>query len=133
MPARSSRPDAPELSIGMVGYAFMGAAHSWAWATVAQAFDVPLRPRMAVRGGRPGTCWAGSTRSSTRPATCSPTLRPATTRNRRSTNGTARSSRAASGRTATPKGYGSGAAAEMADTAGAAAAFGVDTVAAHRA
>jgi predicted dehydrogenase len=36
----------------MVGYAFMGAAHSRAWATVGQAFDVPLRPRMAVLAGR---------------------------------------------------------------------------------
>jgi predicted dehydrogenase len=52
MPARSSRPDTPELGIGMVGYAFMGAAHSRAWATVAQVFDVPLRPRMAVLAGR---------------------------------------------------------------------------------
>ena len=54
MPARSSRPDAPTTGIGMVGYAFMGAAHSRAWATVAQAFDVPLRPRMAVLAGRDG-------------------------------------------------------------------------------
>ncbi len=54
MPARSSQPDTPELGIGMVGYAFMGAAHSRAWATVAQAFDVPLRPRMAVLAGRDG-------------------------------------------------------------------------------
>jgi predicted dehydrogenase len=36
----------------MVGYAFMGAAHSRAWATVGQAFDVPLRPRMNVLVGR---------------------------------------------------------------------------------
>jgi predicted dehydrogenase len=36
----------------MVGYAFMGAAHSRAWATVGQAFDVPLRPRMNVVAGR---------------------------------------------------------------------------------
>jgi predicted dehydrogenase len=36
----------------MVGYAFMGAAHSRAWATVGQAFDVPLRPRMNVLAGR---------------------------------------------------------------------------------
>ena len=54
MPARSSQPDTPELGIGMVGYAFMGAAHSRAWATVAQAFDVPLRPRMAALAGRDG-------------------------------------------------------------------------------
>ena len=54
MPARSSQPDTPELGIGMVGYTFMGAAHSRAWATVAQAFDVPLRPRMAALAGRDG-------------------------------------------------------------------------------
>src|SRR6201994_145552 len=52
MPARSSQPDTPALGIGMVGYAFMGAAHSRAWATVGQAFDVPLRPRMNVLVGR---------------------------------------------------------------------------------
>ena len=52
MPARSSQPDPPALGIGMVGYAFMGAAHSRAWATVGQAFDVPLRPRMNVLAGR---------------------------------------------------------------------------------
>ena len=52
MPARSSQPDTPVLGIGMVGYAFMGAAHSRAWATVGQAFDVPLRPRMTVLAGR---------------------------------------------------------------------------------
>jgi predicted dehydrogenase len=52
MPARSSQPDTPVLGIGMVGYAFMGAAHSRAWATVGQAFDVPLRPRMNVLAGR---------------------------------------------------------------------------------
>jgi predicted dehydrogenase len=52
MPARSSQPDSPALGIGMVGYAFMGAAHSRAWATVGQAFDVPLRPRMNVLAGR---------------------------------------------------------------------------------
>ena len=52
MPARSSPPDTPALGIGMVGYAFMGAAHSRAWATVGQAFDVPLRPRMNVLAGR---------------------------------------------------------------------------------
>src|SRR5208283_5258117 len=54
MPARSSQPDTPELGIAMVGYAFMGAAHSRAWATVGQAFDVPLRPRMTVLAGRDG-------------------------------------------------------------------------------
>jgi predicted dehydrogenase len=52
MPARSSRPDTPALGIGMVGYAFMGLAHSRAWATVAEVFDVPLRPRLDVLVGR---------------------------------------------------------------------------------
>ena len=32
------------LRVGMVGYAFMGAAHSQAWRTVAHAFDLPLDP-----------------------------------------------------------------------------------------
>jgi predicted dehydrogenase len=36
----------------MVGYAFMGAAHSSAWRTVARVFDVPFRPRMAALCGR---------------------------------------------------------------------------------
>jgi predicted dehydrogenase len=44
----------PELGIGMVGYAFMGAAHSHAWRTVARVFDVPARPRMAALCGRDG-------------------------------------------------------------------------------
>jgi predicted dehydrogenase len=42
----------PELGIGMVGYAFMGAAHSQAWRNAHRFFDLPLRPRMAVLGGR---------------------------------------------------------------------------------
>ena len=33
-----------QLRVGMVGYAFMGAAHSQAWRTVNRAFDLPLRP-----------------------------------------------------------------------------------------
>jgi predicted dehydrogenase len=36
----------------MVGYAFMGRAHSQAWHTVTRAFDVPLRPRLAAICGR---------------------------------------------------------------------------------
>ncbi|WP_203806740.1 Gfo/Idh/MocA family protein [Actinoplanes couchii] len=39
----------------MVGYAFMGAAHSQAWRTVNRVFDLPLRARMtAVAGRDPG-------------------------------------------------------------------------------
>jgi predicted dehydrogenase len=41
-----------ELGIGMVGYAFMGAAHSQAWRTAPRFFDLPLRPDMAVLCGR---------------------------------------------------------------------------------
>ena len=41
-----------ELRVGMVGYAFMGAAHSQAWRTVNHAFDLPLRVRMAALCGR---------------------------------------------------------------------------------
>jgi predicted dehydrogenase len=40
------------LGVGMVGYAFMGRAHSLAWNTVASVFDVPLRPRLAAICGR---------------------------------------------------------------------------------
>ncbi len=42
----------PPLRIGMVGYAFMGAAHSQGWRTVGRVFDLPLRPEMAVICGR---------------------------------------------------------------------------------
>jgi predicted dehydrogenase len=49
-------PDTPDgrrdLSVGMVGYAFMGAAHSHAWRTAPRFFDLPLRPRMAAVAGR---------------------------------------------------------------------------------
>jgi predicted dehydrogenase len=36
----------------MVGYAFMGRAHSQAWRTVGHVFDLPLTPRMAAICGR---------------------------------------------------------------------------------
>ncbi|AGZ39933.1 Gfo/Idh/MocA family protein [Actinoplanes friuliensis] len=41
-----------QLRVGMVGYAFMGAAHSQAWRTVNHAFDLPLSARMSVVCGR---------------------------------------------------------------------------------
>jgi predicted dehydrogenase len=40
------------LRVGMVGYAFMGAAHSQAWRTVNHAFDLPLSARLSVVCGR---------------------------------------------------------------------------------
>ncbi|WP_236671268.1 Gfo/Idh/MocA family protein [Streptomyces sp. 7-21] len=42
----------PELGIGMVGYAFMGAAHSQGWRNAPGFFDVPLVPRLRALGGR---------------------------------------------------------------------------------
>jgi predicted dehydrogenase len=43
---------APALGVGMVGYAFMGAAHSQAWRTAGRVFDLPLDVRMTVLCGR---------------------------------------------------------------------------------
>jgi len=40
------------LGVGMVGYAFMGAAHSQAWRTAGRFFDLPVTPEMAVLCGR---------------------------------------------------------------------------------
>jgi predicted dehydrogenase len=42
----------PSLAVGMVGYAFMGAAHSQAWRTAPRFFDLPLAPTMQVVCGR---------------------------------------------------------------------------------
>jgi len=51
----ADQPDGrPALGVGMVGYAFMGAAHSQAWRTAARVFDLPLRPSMAALCGRDG-------------------------------------------------------------------------------
>ncbi|WCN80269.1 Gfo/Idh/MocA family oxidoreductase [Micromonospora sp. LH3U1] len=41
-----------ELRVGMVGYAFMGAAHSQAWRTANRVYDLPARARMALICGR---------------------------------------------------------------------------------
>jgi predicted dehydrogenase len=43
---------APTFGVGMVGYAFMGAAHSQAWRTVGRVFDLPLDVRMTALCGR---------------------------------------------------------------------------------
>ncbi|UOY01717.1 Gfo/Idh/MocA family protein [Blastococcus sp. PRF04-17] len=45
-------PDRPALGVGLIGYAFMGAAHSQAWRTAPHFFDLPLRPRMTAIAGR---------------------------------------------------------------------------------
>jgi hypothetical protein len=44
----------PAIGVGMVGYAFMGAAHSQGWRTVGRVFDLPVRPVMAAISGRDG-------------------------------------------------------------------------------
>src|SRR4029453_8113480 len=55
--------DRDVLGIGMVGYAFMGRAHSQAWRNVASFFDLPYRPRMAAICGRdPGAVAAAAAR-----------------------------------------------------------------------
>jgi predicted dehydrogenase len=40
------------LRVGMIGYAFMGAAHSQAWRTAHRFFDLPVVPTMSVLCGR---------------------------------------------------------------------------------
>lgn len=52
MEQRDSEAAPPTLGVGMVGYAFMGAAHSQGWRTVGRVFDLPLRPVLAAIGGR---------------------------------------------------------------------------------
>jgi predicted dehydrogenase len=44
--------NAPELGVGLVGHAFMGAAHSQAWRSAPRFFDLPLTPRMRALCGR---------------------------------------------------------------------------------
>lgn len=44
--------DPTSLRVGMVGYAFMGAAHSHAWRTAPRFFDLPLAPELAAIAGR---------------------------------------------------------------------------------
>ncbi|MBO0868061.1 MAG: Gfo/Idh/MocA family oxidoreductase [Micromonosporaceae bacterium] len=48
----ASKVDRGELRVGMVGYAFMGTAHSQAWRTVNRVFDLPARARMVAVAGR---------------------------------------------------------------------------------
>lgn len=43
---------APTLGVGMVGYAFMGAAHSQGWRTAGHVFELPMRPVLAAICGR---------------------------------------------------------------------------------
>ncbi|MFC8240663.1 Gfo/Idh/MocA family protein [Streptomyces chartreusis] len=45
----------PPLRVGMVGYAFMGAAHSQGWRTAGRVFDLPRTPVMTAICGRDAT------------------------------------------------------------------------------
>jgi predicted dehydrogenase len=45
-------PNDRPLGVAMIGYAFMGAAHSQAWRTAHRFFDLPARPEMALLCGR---------------------------------------------------------------------------------
>ena len=45
-------PTARPLNIGMVGYGFMGAAHSHAWRTAHRFFDLPATPVLRTLAGR---------------------------------------------------------------------------------
>jgi predicted dehydrogenase len=42
----------PSLRVGMIGYAFMGAAHSHGWRTAGRVFDLPRTPVLAAICGR---------------------------------------------------------------------------------
>ncbi|MDQ1547396.1 MAG: hypothetical protein QOH69_2300 [Actinomycetota bacterium] len=44
--------DKKPLRVAMIGYGFMGAAHSQAWSVAPKFFDLPLRPELAVVVGR---------------------------------------------------------------------------------
>jgi predicted dehydrogenase len=50
--AAAANAGTPTLGVGMVGYAFMGAAHSQGWRTVGRVFDLPRRPVLAAVCGR---------------------------------------------------------------------------------
>jgi predicted dehydrogenase len=54
--------DARALGVGMVGYAFMGRAHSQAWRSVGAFFDPPYAPRMTALVGRSRDAVAGAAR-----------------------------------------------------------------------
>src|SRR5215212_11821789 len=42
----------PSIGVGLIGYAFMGAAHSQAFRTAPRFFDLPLNPELTVLVGR---------------------------------------------------------------------------------
>ncbi|MER6119078.1 Gfo/Idh/MocA family oxidoreductase [Streptomyces sp. A0642] len=54
-PTHRPTASAATLGVGMVGYAFMGAAHSQGWRTAGHVFDLPMRPVLAAVCGRDRT------------------------------------------------------------------------------
>jgi predicted dehydrogenase len=54
--------DTRALGVGLVGYAFMGRAHSQAWRSVGAFFDPPYTPRMTALAGRSRDAVAGAAR-----------------------------------------------------------------------
>jgi predicted dehydrogenase len=48
----SAQMNRPSLGVAMMGYGFMGAAHSQAWRVAPRFFDLPFEPRMSVIVGR---------------------------------------------------------------------------------
>ena len=48
----SATTDVPDINVGIVGYAFMGAAHSQAWRSAGRFFSLPRNPRMLALAGR---------------------------------------------------------------------------------
>nr|WSW65389.1 Gfo/Idh/MocA family oxidoreductase [Streptomyces sp. NBC_00995] len=54
-PTHRPMASAPTLGVGMVGYAFMGAAHSQGWRTAGHVFTLPMRPVLAAICGRERT------------------------------------------------------------------------------
>ena len=48
----TARRPQPELGVGLIGYAFMGSAHSQAWRNAGRFFDLPMSVRMAALCGR---------------------------------------------------------------------------------
>src|SRR5687768_8521976 len=49
---RVARDGQRSIGVGMVGYAFMGAAHSQAWRSVGRVFDLPVAAAMTAICGR---------------------------------------------------------------------------------
>lgn len=48
-------PEERRLSVAMIGYGFMGAAHSQGWRVAPRFFDLPANPEMTLLVGRNGT------------------------------------------------------------------------------